>query len=117
MILWATLGIGLVACDQTPADVHQELLPQLAEELIRTGTASRISGLTPEIQSALRSHFGELGYKIGPPSEEKRPVVLGSETGLTFYIENEGNVVLYIGLALDAKMDGYRMDSFYQFKN
>jgi len=97
------LSLLLTACslDETPADIHQKLVPQIAQELIQRHESSRVAGLTPEIEAALEKHSaGDVTYSLGAPD-------LHGETGISFYTRADHKRFLALGLDLNAKQDGY----------
>jgi len=99
-------GIGslfLAACssDETPADIHKKLVPQIAQELIEHHESSRVAGLTPEIKTALEKYPAEdVTYTMGAPD-------LHGETGVSFYTKQDHKRFLALGLDLNAHEDGY----------
>jgi hypothetical protein len=94
--------------NNTPADIHQKLLPQIAQELIDHHDSSRVTGLTPEIKALLEKHSAEdVTFTIGASD-------LHGETGISFYTKQDHKRFLALGLDLNAKEDGYILSGVSQ---
>ena len=77
MILCALL---CTACssDETPADIAQKSIPEIAQELIQRHNPTRLEGMTPKIEAALAEHpEDDTTFAIGAPD-------LNGETGISF---------------------------------
>lgn len=111
-ILVCVLGISFLwvigSTDETPADINQKLVPQIAQELIEHHESSRVAGLTPVIKAALEKYpADDVTFTIGDPD-------LHGETGISFYTKQDHKCFLALGLDLDAKEDGYILSGVSQ---
>jgi hypothetical protein len=98
----------LGSTDETPNDIHQKLVPQIAQELIDHHDSSRVAGLTPEIKAALEKYPAEdVTFTIGASD-------LHGETGISFYTKQDHKRFLALGLDLNAKEDGYILSGVSQ---
>jgi len=105
---WSTAFLGFVislsgGCgfDETPADIHRKLVPQIAQELIVSKQSRRLVGLPSEATMILRRHAKDkIVFEIGAQE-------LNAETGIRFYSKDEHRFLLAVGLDLNATGDGY----------
>lgn len=87
--------------DETPADLHQKLIPKIAQELISTQHSNRVNGLPPQVEKILKEHAKKgIAFEIGAPQ-------MSSETGIRFYSKEGHRLFLIIGLDLNASQNGY----------
>ncbi len=93
----------LSACsfNKTPADINENLVSQIAKELIETQDSARLEGVTPQIQSSLKDHAEDgITFEVGASQA-------GPETGIQFYTKEDHKLFLSLGLDLNASKNGY----------
>ena len=100
LVLWALLSAGC-SIDETPADIAQKLIPEIAQELIQHHDSARLEGMTSEITAALAEHSADdTTYAIGAPD-------LNGETGISFFEKQNRTRFLALGLDLKASETSY----------
>jgi hypothetical protein len=87
--------------DETPADIHQKLVPQIAQELVATQHSDRLKGLPAQATQILKEHAEKgIAFETGAPQ-------MPSETGIRFYSKEGRRLFLVVGLNLNASQNGY----------
>ena len=115
ILLGVICSFFLAGCsvDETPADIHQKLVPQIAQELIQHHDSSRVTGLTLEIKSALEKHsVDDVTFTIGAPALYGKYGLIFYETGISFYTKQDHKCFLALGFMLNADEKGYILDGY-----
>jgi len=92
-----------LAIPDSPADIHQEIIPKIAAELIHHGETKLLQNQTISFSKIMGPDKEDIGFR-----QENLPTG-GSETGISFFRKSTGDVFLWIGLMLHKDRKSYRI--------
>jgi len=95
------LTTGCSDFDRTPADIHKDLVPKIAADILKTGASPRLRG-QPENYLSRLSPVGSVRWDQSP-----LPGSASSEATITFYRMPENTPILSIGFNLSDDQKTY----------